>query len=79
MDKIKWMARALSKTGEMHENTEFLLKDLFDGVEWNNLTVGERLGFGRFFKDEVLEGHVPNIYYIGKAQNNSAKYKKESR
>lgn len=28
MDKIKWMAQAISKTGEIHENTEFLLKDL---------------------------------------------------
>lgn len=79
MDKLMWMARAISKTGEISDNTIFFLKDLFDGVEWNNLTVGERLGFGRFFKDEVLEGHVPNVQYIGKAQNNSARYKKESR
>ena len=79
MDKLMWMAQAISKTGETGANTAFLLKDLFDGVEWNSLSKGERLSFGRFFKDEVLEGRVPNVQYIGKAQNNSARYKKESR
>ncbi len=79
MDNSKWIAQAKNKIGETSANTEFFLKDLFDGVEWNNLTVGERLGFGRFFKGEVLEGNVPNVQYIGKAQNNSARYKKGSR
>lgn len=79
MDNLKWMDRAKSRLSKIGENTEFFLKDLFDGVEWNALTVGERLGFGRFFKNEVLEGRVPNVEFIGKAQNNSARYKKESR
>lgn len=79
MDNSKWMDRAKSRLSKTGANTEFFLKDLFDGVEWNDLTVGERLGFGKFFKSEVLEEHVPNVKYIGKAQNNSARYKKESR
>ena len=67
------------QNGKIGANTEFLLKDLFDGVEWNSLSKGERLNFGRLFKDEVLEGRVPNVQYIGKAQNNSARYRKEPR
>ena len=42
-----------------------------------NMKVGERLNFGRTFKAEVLAGNIPFVSYIGKAQNNSAKYKKE--
>ena len=76
MDNVLWLNRAISKTGELNSGTEFCLKDLFDGVEWNDLAVGARLGFGRYFKNEVLEGHIPNIVYVGKAQNNSAKYRK---
>ena len=79
MDNLKWMDRAQSRLSQIGENTEFFLKDLFDGVEWNALTVGERLGFGRFFKNEVSEGRVPNVEFIEKAPNNSARYKKESR
>lgn len=41
------------------------------------MKVGERLNFGRTFKAEVLAGNIPFVSYIGKAQNNSAKYKKE--
>lgn len=69
--------RAISKSGGVVPGTEFLLKDLFDGVDWSNMKVGERLNFGRTFKAEVLAGNIPFVSYIGKAQNNSAKYKKE--
>lgn len=77
MDNREWINKAISKTGALGNSTEFCLKDLFDGIEWKSLTRGERLNFGRLFKNEVIEGNVPNVTYIGKAQNNSAKYKKE--
>ena len=68
--------RAISKTGALQLNTTFLLKDLFEGTEWNELDKGGRLGLGRRFKNDVLDGIIPNVVYIGKAQNNSAIYKK---
>lgn len=77
MDNAMWMDCAISKTNKLKNGVEFILKDLFDGVQWNKLSVGERLCFGRYFKNEVIEGKIPNVVYIGKAQNNSAKYKKE--
>ena len=77
MDTLIWMNRAISKTGGIEDGTVFFLKDLFDGVEWKSLSIGERLGFGKIFKNEVIEGHVPNVRYAGKAQNNSAMYMKE--
>ena len=78
MDTLNWMNRAISKTESIEKETTFFLKDLFEGVEWKSLSVGERLGFGKTFKNEVIEGHVPNVRYAGKAQNNSAMYIKES-
>lgn len=77
MDLLLYMNKAISKTGTVAYGTEFVLKDLFDGIEWNNLTDGEKRDFGRNFKYEVGKGHIPNIVYIGKAQNNSSKYRKE--
>lgn len=76
MDNLILMNKAISKTGEISNNSEFKLKDLFDGVEWNSLPVGNRHSFGRCFKNEVLEGHIPNVLYVGKSQNNSAIYRK---
>ena len=77
MDNLFWLSRAIDKANTLSGGTEFCLKDLFDGVEWNALDVGSRLGFGKYFKNEVTEGHIPSIVYLGKAQNNSAKYRKE--
>ena len=37
----------------------------------------EKLGFGRYFKKAVMNGCIQNVEYIGKADNNSAQYKKK--
>lgn len=75
VDEI-WVNRAISKTGSLTPNTIFLLKDLFTGVEWDELSSGDKRDFGRQFKNLVNRGAVPNVVFIGKAQNNSSKYKK---
>ena len=54
----------------------FLLKDLFIGTYWKNLERGVRLELGRRFKLCVNRKEISNIIYIGKADNNSAQYKK---
>ena len=72
----KWINRAISKTGALLPNTEFVLKDLFDGIDWAKLSQGDKRDFGRQFKNMVNRGFVPNIVYIGKEKNNSSKYKK---
>ena len=59
MDQRIFLNRAISKSGGVAPGTEFLLKDLFDGVDWSNMKVGERLNFGRTFKAEVLAGNIP--------------------
>lgn len=77
LDTTAWMNKAKEKVNDLIAGTEFVLKDLFEGIEWNSLPVGDRLLFGKFFKNEVKSGHVPAVTYLGKAQNNSAKYIKE--
>lgn len=74
MAYTSWMTNAIYKIGSLPAGTEFFLKDLFDGVEWQKMPKGDRLSFGKDFKKEVLGGLVPNTSYIGKADNNSAKY-----
>lgn len=54
----------------------FFVKDLFYGTSWNELEKGEKLGFGRYFKKAVLNGTVLGVQFIGKADNNSAQYRK---
>ena len=62
---------------DLHSNEFFFVKDLFHGTEWNKLERGEKLGFGRYFKYAVGNGFVQNVEYIGKADNNSAQYRKK--
>lgn len=75
VDEI-WINNAISKTGGLAPNTTFLLKDLFTGIEWGNLSSGDKRDFGRQFKSLVKRGAIPNVVFIGKAENNSSQYRK---
>ena len=77
MNYEQWVCMAISKTGSLQKGTIFLLKDLFNGIQWSKLNNGERRELGRQFKHKVTSGIVPKVIYIGKAQNNSAQYQKE--
>lgn len=78
MDYMMWMNEAISKTGSLKNNIVFHLKDLFDDDKWSSLSKGERQNFGKYFKNEVKEGHVPNVnFLVEETKNGSAKYKKE--
>ena len=54
--------------------TVFLAKDPFEGTSWKMLQRGDKLGYGSFFKRKVALGEVPNVEYLGRADNNSAQY-----
>lgn len=40
------------------------------------MPTGDRKSFGKYFKNDVLEGCVANTVYIGKSPNGSAEYRK---
>lgn len=76
MNSELWMGKARESLRKIKPGAMFSAKDLFEGVEWNNLPKGDRLGFGRYFKNAVISGAIANVEYIGKKQNNSAQYRK---
>lgn len=61
---------------EVKSGTVFEAKALFEGVEWETLKKGDRIGFGRYFSNAVSNGIVKNVTRLERAKNNHAKYKK---
>lgn len=76
MDYELLMMESRKKIGCIAYGNIFVVKDLFDGAEWNAIPKGNRIAFGKYFKNEVLDGKIPEIMYHCKAKNNSAQYKK---
>lgn len=77
MDYSEWLDRAGKQIEKIPAGHIFVAKDLFSGTDWNQLSKGEKLNFGKQFKNAVMDGEFPGIKYIGKADNNSAQYKKK--
>ena len=77
MKYIKLLSKVNAHIGTIQSGEIFVVRDLFHGTEWNELQRGEKLGFGRFFKQAVMNGSVQTVEYIGKADNNSAQYRKK--
>ena len=76
MNYEEFLEIVTNKIEVLEVETEFFLKDLFDGTDWKNFKRGEKLSLGRYFKNQVVTEKITNVIYIGKAQNNSAIYKK---
>ena len=74
MDYIVWKNKALKAIEKVETNKKFELRDLFNGSEWNTLTIGDRINFGKYFANEVREGNIPNIAAIERGANNHSKY-----
>ncbi len=76
MDYSELLKKANARISTIPYGQVFLAKDLFSGTEWNQLQKGEKLNFGKQFKNAVLDEKFPDVVYIGKAENNSAQYQK---
>lgn len=70
------LGQAISETRKVEIGRVFLLRDLFLAHVWDGYKKGDRLSLGRNFKQKVEAGKVDNVIYVGKAQNNSATYRK---
>ena len=62
---------------DIPDGASFFAKDLLKGAEWKELPVGDRIRFGKYFKRKVENEEFPDVRYQGKANNNSALYKKK--
>lgn len=76
VDNDKMFEKALRTVEELPTDEVFFVKELFQTREWKLFPKGDKLGFGKYFKDKVKSGRVPNVEYCGKAANNSAQYRK---
>ncbi len=76
MDYEKLFQNACQKILQIPMDTKFCVKDLFLGVEWEQLKKGEKLYFGRYFKNMVENKKVEQVEFLKKAENNSAVYVK---
>jgi len=74
MDYNKWMKKAEIAVLKTEVSKKFEVKHLFQEIEWNTLSSGERRQFGRYFKNEVMEGRVAGAEFLEKAKNNHAMY-----
>lgn len=54
----------------------FVVKELFNGTRWNELARGDKVHFGKYFKNAVTDNRLPEVEFIGRARNNSAQYRK---
>lgn len=76
MDYNIWVNKAIMKIGELDKGTKFVLKDLFSGVEWNQLKRGEKSNLGRIFKKYIIDKKIPNVELIESPNGTSNTYKK---
>lgn len=78
MDYRRWMAIALTSIeSNVAEDNPFEVKDLFEGHQWKALTRGNRIGFGRYFANEVKEGRVPGVIGLERGKDNHSRYIKQ--
>ena len=64
------------KIGELEAKTEFALRDLYLGIEWNKLSRGEKLNLGRKFKEKVEKEAIPNVIVIESPKGKPTIYRK---
>ncbi len=76
MEYSLWINKAIMKIGNLKSETNFVLKDLFTGVEWNRLKRGEKTNLGRKFKEAVDNGTIPNVSVIDSPKGTPTTYKK---
>ena len=60
----------------LHEGEEFIVKDLFRGIDWNRIDKGNRTKLGSMFLNYSKNGNELIIVGIGKTFLNQQKYKK---
>ena len=56
----------------LHQSFE--VSDLFEKCEWTLLSKGDRIQFGKHFKNEVIDKRIPNVCYVKRAKNNHSMY-----
>ena len=77
MDFNEWTQNAIDRIAvNVNFNQWFELKDLFEGCEWDRLSKGERISFGKYFANEVRENRILGVRALERGKNNHSRYTK---
>lgn len=76
MEYERWIQQAIQKINDLPAGQVFMLKDLFDGIEWSTLQRGQRHHLGRMFKNEVNQGRICNVVIIPSPAGTASTYQK---
>lgn len=75
MDYNLWLNEAKQYINEnLQVDDIFTVSSLFNGNQWQKLTKGERISFGRYFSSLVKDGNLKNIKKIERKSNNHSQY-----
>ena len=75
MDFSKWTSDAINIIdAKIKANQIFELKSLFEGCEWEELSKGDRINFGKHFANEVRDGRIKNVIAVERGRDNHSKY-----
>ena len=78
MDYEIWSERARNAIDtKVVPGRKFEVKHLFPGHEWESLSRGERISFGKYFSDAVKEGRFPNVTRSEEGKNHHNQYIKK--
>ncbi len=73
-----WINKVLVKLGALNKGQLFTLRELFSGIEWNELSTGQKRELGRRFKNEVINKRVPDVVLEKNENSGSTTYRKTS-
>ncbi len=76
MDYEQWINKILVKIGALSKDQSFTLRELFSGIEWNELSTGQKRELGRRFKNEVINNKVPDVILEKTEKPGSTTYRK---
>lgn len=74
MNNNEWFEKAKKSIESLPYENVFKLSELLNASGWEKLSKGERINFGKYFKNEVLNNNIPEIILI--SNNGTAKYRK---
>ena len=72
-----WMGKVRESLRRVKSGSTFVVKDLFEGHEWNQLSPGDKRNFWKAFKNAVSSGKYAGVRFLGKRENNSSEYMKD--
>lgn len=78
MDYELWMERAQKAIeAEIQVGKKFEVKHLFPGYEWEALSKGDRINFGKHFSDAVKDGRLPTVERCEQGKSHHNQYVKK--